>query len=66
MSAGGRPSRAELLRLLDWATSYVELDTGNGCRHNPPDWPRRPNGDPDPETIARTCRAALRPSEDTP
>jgi hypothetical protein len=54
------PSRRELLRLLDWATTYVELDTRRGAQTNPIDWPRHWNGrDPDPEVIARECRAAL-------
>ena len=49
----------ELLRLLDWATTYVELDTRNGARTNPADWPRLHNGDPDAEAIARACRDAI-------
>jgi hypothetical protein len=53
------PSRRDLLRLLDWATTYVELDTRRGPLTNPADWPRLHNGDPDAQAIAAACRAAL-------
>lgn len=49
----------DLIEALEAATAYVELYTGNGVRKQPPTWAILPNGDFDPEAIAKVARAAL-------
>jgi hypothetical protein len=50
------PARHEAMQA---AVAYVELNTGNGCREQPPAWAVLPNGDFDAEAIAKRGRQAL-------
>lgn len=59
--ANGRllAAATELYEMLQAATAYVELATGNGVRKEPPARYIKPNGDFDAEAIARDARAIL-------
>lgn len=45
------------------AVAYAETFTGNGCREQPADWAKLPNGDFNVEEIAKRGRAALASNE---